>query len=119
MGSPVRILDIAKSVIALCGKTEDEIPIVFTGVRPGEKMYEELYIRGDELKTDHPDIVTLPNGDAHIFDNEEEISRMQRVVTTMIECAERGDERAVHLLNELAKPQFSFDEVGDQGKHEI
>ena len=72
MGNPVKILDIAKSVIALCGKTEDEVPIVFTGVRPGEKMYEELYIRGDELKTDHPDVVTLPNGDAHIFESESE-----------------------------------------------
>lgn len=119
MGNPVKILDIAKSVIALCGKTEDEVPIVFTGVRPGEKMYEELYIRGDELKTDHPDVVTLPNGDAHIFESESEINRMEKVVASMVECAERGDEKAVHLLNELAKPQFSFSKMDEHNKYEI
>ena len=62
MGDPIKIVDIAKSLIALMGKTENEIPIVFTGIRPGEKMYEELYIKGDELETRHPDILTLPKG---------------------------------------------------------
>lgn len=119
MGNPIKILEIAKSVIALCGKTEEEIPIVFTGVRPGEKMYEELYIRGDELKTDHPDVVTLPNGDAHIFDSEKDIARMEKVVSTMVECAERADEKAVYLLNELAKPQFSFNKMSEPNKYEI
>lgn len=119
MGNPIKILDVAKSVIALCGKTEEEIPIVFTGIRPGEKMYEELYIRGDELKTDHPDVVTLPNGDAHIFDKEAEINRLEKVVDTMVECAERGDEKAVHILNELAKPQFSFNEMSVQVNYDI
>lgn len=42
MGDPVRIYDLAKQMIWLSGHTEDEIEIVESGIRPGEKLYEEL-----------------------------------------------------------------------------
>lgn len=42
MGEPVRIIDLAKKMIKLSGYTEREIPIIETGKRPGEKLYEEL-----------------------------------------------------------------------------
>lgn len=42
MGEPVKIVDLAKNVIKLSGYSEDEIKIEFSGIRPGEKMYEEL-----------------------------------------------------------------------------
>lgn len=55
MGEPVKIIDLARDLIRLSGCNEADIAIVETGVRPGEKLYEELY--GDDeptLPTPHP-----------------------------------------------------------------
>lgn len=44
MGEPVKILDLAKQMIKMSGSSEDEIQIVESGIRPGEKLYEELLL---------------------------------------------------------------------------
>ena len=46
MGDPVKISDLARKMIKLSGYTEAEIPIVESGIRPGEKLYEELLVDG-------------------------------------------------------------------------
>jgi FlaA1/EpsC-like NDP-sugar epimerase len=48
MGDPVRIVDLARTMIRMAGKSEQEIGIRFTGLRPGEKLYEELIADSDQ-----------------------------------------------------------------------
>ena len=76
MGKPVNIKDMAYDLIRLSGfEPEVDIPIVYTGVRPGEKLYEELMFDGEVFtKTDHPKIMTLKDGN-HLNTNWQELSR--------------------------------------------
>jgi FlaA1/EpsC-like NDP-sugar epimerase len=53
MGEPVRILDLAKTLIRISGKKESEVQIQFTGMRPGEKLHEELFY-GSEVRLSTP-----------------------------------------------------------------
>lgn len=64
MGEPVRILDLAERMVHLSGLTirnsgieEGDIEIKYTGLRPGEKLFEELLLGNNPLKTEHPKIM--------------------------------------------------------------
>ncbi|HEY2864912.1 MAG TPA: nucleoside-diphosphate sugar epimerase/dehydratase [Casimicrobiaceae bacterium] len=55
MGEPVKIVDLARDMIRLSGADPDQIRVVFTGLRPGEKLYEEPLASGETtLPTPHP-----------------------------------------------------------------
>jgi FlaA1/EpsC-like NDP-sugar epimerase len=60
MGRPVRIADLAQDLIALSGFTTDEIEVVYTGLRPGEKLDERLWDTGATVDaTAHPDVMRV------------------------------------------------------------
>ena len=68
MGQPVRIVDLARNLIRLSGLEPDQdIRIIYTGLRPGEKLFEELMLEGEGVKpTSHPKIRVLDGGPASI-----------------------------------------------------
>ncbi len=75
MGEPVRIVDLAKTMIRLYGR-EGEVEIVFTGLRPGEKLYEELLIDDSEKKTEYSSIFIAGKTDYPIERLEKDIAQL-------------------------------------------
>ncbi|MFC1738020.1 polysaccharide biosynthesis protein [Planctomycetota bacterium] len=63
MGEPVKIVDLARELITLSGfRIGEDIEILYTGVRPGEKLFEELRIKGEDMQTTrHPKISISKN----------------------------------------------------------
>jgi FlaA1/EpsC-like NDP-sugar epimerase len=97
MGQPVRIVDLARNLILLSGlKPEEDIKIEFTGMRPGEKLYEELSsLTEDTVPTQHEKVrIFVGNGNPDI-DVRSWIASMKAI------CAARDMSRLVVAIKEL------------------
>ena len=75
MGEPVKIVDLARTMIRLYGK-EEEVQIEFCGLRPGEKLYEELLIDDSEKKTQYSSIFIAGKTDYSIAQLEKDIEAL-------------------------------------------
>lgn len=82
MGEPVKIYDLAVSLIKLSGLVPDEdIEIKFTGLRPGEKLYEELLMGEEGLeKTSHNKIFVAEPMDITMKDIDEKLTKLQNIL---------------------------------------
>jgi len=97
MGEPVRIMDLAESLITLSGlKPHEDIQIIETGMRPGEKLYEELSFETEE---------TVPTSHPKIFINKLDTPEPETVRTALKVLArlvrERNEEELRRFLNGL------------------
>jgi len=103
MGKPVRILDLAEEMITLTGlRPYVDMDIVFTGLRPGEKLIEELELTGEEIsKTRHPKIFI---GNLSSYPPEE----IQRALRYVADLAREGDGTAIRKFFNSLLPEANL-----------
>ena len=106
MGEPVKIVDLAKGLIQLQGLTPDvDIKIAFTGLREGEKMYEELLMDEEStLPTDNQSIM-ISTGQEISYD------QVAAKLDELEHALQASDEEAIHLL-EQAVPTYRYTSNG-------
>jgi FlaA1/EpsC-like NDP-sugar epimerase len=108
MGQPVRILDLAEDLIRLSGlEPGKDIEIVITGIRPGEKLSEDLWDTGFAYsKTEHPDI--------HQVDSEEVLTsdKLKAIVEQLAQYAREGNPEAIQALLSDAIPGAAMQSAG-------
>ncbi|SEC07132.1 nucleoside-diphosphate sugar epimerase/dehydratase [Paenibacillus sp. GP183] len=99
MGEPVKIVDLAKNLIRLSGNTIEEIGVEFTGIRPGEKLFEEL-LKPDEIgeRQVYPKIYIGKSADLYM----EEIKFMLSIFANLDKAALR--EQLLNLANSKVVP---------------
>jgi len=81
MGRPVKILDLARQMIELSGRTEEQVPIAIVGARAGEKLHEELWNDGEAVgPTSHPKIMRAARPPIDAVWLEDELAELERLV---------------------------------------
>jgi FlaA1/EpsC-like NDP-sugar epimerase len=100
MGTPVRILNLARDMIHLAGMDEDEIQIVFTGRRPGEKLHEELFGDDEHLEATSCRGISVAHGDRSVD------KWISGNIDRLVAAAERRDWPELDRYLELLLPGF-------------
>ena len=104
MGEPVKIVDLAHDLITLSGlEVGRDIEINFSGIRPGEKLYEELFIQGEKYqRTQHHKIFIAENASTLLANS------YIPTIESLIESAQHDDSERVHTLLRQLIPEHQL-----------
>jgi FlaA1/EpsC-like NDP-sugar epimerase len=104
MGEPIRIVDLAQDLIHLSGlEVGEDIEIVYTGLRPGEKLVEEIFLTSEEyLPTRHEKIFASLDGLNGLSSSVD----LERAVEELIPLAQRGDESRIRAKLKEIVPEY-------------
>ena len=106
MGKPVKIVDLARGLINLSSYQKDDIKIVFTGLRPGEKLSEELYMDGDKmLPTKHNKIKIFKTHCPH------NMKELEVAISELARFAEEGDTGKIIAKFKEMVPEYQPSEI--------
>ena len=111
MGESVKIIDLAQDLVALSGLHEDDIDIVFTGLRPGEKLYEELYFDDERrLPTPHPKVFCAMHRPAELSEIEGILEELREAIDDPPDLVRRRLRKLVPEYDrEQEKPKVNID----------
>jgi FlaA1/EpsC-like NDP-sugar epimerase len=107
MGEPIRILDLARDLVRLAGRDPDSQPIEVTGLRPGEKLHEELFYDVEQVEpTTSPKVLRTRSAPAP--------DRIRADVALMLAMATGADEAALRaaILDYARMPELGFGSAG-------
>lgn len=103
MGEPIRIVELAKNLISLSGlRPGDDIPVIFTGLRPGEKLHEKLFHDHERaVPTEHPKILGVR------VSMRDDAQSTRRRIEHLVELNAQGDtQAALRLMRDLV-PEYT------------
>jgi FlaA1/EpsC-like NDP-sugar epimerase len=109
MGEPLRIVQLAEDLIRLSGFSPEDVPIVFSGLRPGEKLEESLWEADAGIHdTEHSEILKIVEPDAL------DAANLDALIETLVTAASCGDRQMMDVILTELIPTFVPVPAGDR-----
>ncbi len=118
MGEQLKVIDVARDMIRLSGYSEEDIGIMITGLKPGEKLYEELFYCADDIEqTQHPKVQVTHHNYAQEYEERRPgqdrrsarlyETRLRMDVNALIEAAHEGNTATMAGIIRKIVPQYT------------